>query len=138
MKIKLFFSARRKFFFQSTLKFENIKCFGLFLNQKLIATRFILCYRDILYDWYGTADDQGKKLYANDYMIERIFNWGLKNNFSIFDFGGAGNLKDNSGIREYKLKFGGELIEIGRIHFISKPVHYKLGKLGFSILKKLR
>ena len=69
--------------------------------------------------------------------IDRIIHWGLTNNFSKFDFGGAGNLKENRGIREYKLKFGGELIEIGRIHYISKPVHYNLGKLGFSILKNL-
>ena len=64
--------------------------------------------------------------YANKNMIER------------FDFMGAGKPNDGGyGVRDFKAKFGGELVEYGRFRYICNPFLYKIGILGVKILKRL-
>lgn len=40
--------------------------------------------------------------------------YGLKNHLKIFDFMGAGKPSEDYGVRDFKGKFGGELVEHGR------------------------
>ena len=48
---------------------------------------------------------------------------------------GAGKPDEGYGVREFKSKFGGELLEHGRFLYICKPSLYRLGKF---IVKKLK
>jgi len=41
-------------------------------------------------------------------------------------------------VREFKSKFGGELVEYGRYKKINKPLMYKIGLLGLKILQKIK
>ena len=53
-----------------------------------------------------------------------------------FDFMGAGKPDDGGyGVRDFKLKFGGELVEYGRYVFVSQPLMFSIGKLGVKLLK---
>ena len=125
-------------FFNSIKDYPSVKTFGVFYNNKMIACRIILTYVNSIYDWYAAASEEGKTFFANDYIVNEIFIWGQKKGFSHFDFGGAGTSNQNYGVRDYKLKFGGNLVEIGRVFYINKPISYRLGKIGFKILKLLR
>ena len=50
---------------------------------------------------------------------------------------GAGAPGDGGyGVRDFKAKFGGELVEYGRFKYVCNPVLYAIGKLGVAILKK--
>jgi serine/alanine adding enzyme len=125
-------------FFNSIKDYPSIKTFGVFYKEQMVACRIVLTYGNTIYDWYAAASDQGKTFFANDYIVHEIFNWGQKNGFSHFDFGGAGKSNQNYGVRDYKLKFGGNLVEIGRVLYINKPLLYKIGKIGFKTMKLLR
>jgi serine/alanine adding enzyme len=48
---------------------------------------------------------------------------------------GAGKPDEGYGVREFKSKFGGELVEHGRFLFVCNPRLYALGKY---IVKKLK
>jgi lipid II:glycine glycyltransferase (peptidoglycan interpeptide bridge formation enzyme) len=64
--------------------------------------------------------------------------WGHNNGYEKFDFGGAGKPDEEYGVRDYKLKFGGELVNWGRFQKVHKPFLMRVGKLGFKIWQKLR
>ncbi len=125
-------------FFNSIKDFPSIKTFGVYFKEKLVACRIVLTYLNSIYDWYASATDEGKAIFANDFIVHEVFNWGQKNGYRHFDFGGAGKSNQNYGVRDYKLKFGGNLVEIGRAVYINKPFKYEIGKIGFKTLKLLR
>ena len=51
---------------------------------------------------------------------------------------GAGKPNEDYGVREFKSKFGGELVEFGRFERINNHFLYLIGKTGLKILKKFK
>ena len=49
---------------------------------------------------------------------------------------GAGKPNEDYGVRDFKLQFGGELVEHGRYNNIFNPSLYKIGLLGIKIMAK--
>lgn len=64
--------------------------------------------------------------------------FGYKNGFQYFDFMGAGKPDESYGVREFKEKFGGELVEYGRFIKINNILLYRLGMLALNIMKRLK
>lgn len=130
----------KDFFYKTreVLSANNFKIFVVKIDNKIIGTRMVLCFNRLIYDWYAGASQSHLDKYPNDYLPWKIMEWGTKNNFSVFDFGGAGKPNVPYGVRDYKLKFGGELINPGRFIFIHKPLFYKLGILGLKLFKLIK
>lgn len=105
---------------------DCIKVFVADLDGMIIGTRMELCYKDLIYDWYAGADDNYKNYYPNDLLPYSILLWGSENGYGSFDFGGAGKPGVPYGVRDHKLKFGGELVEYGRFEKINRPLIYAL------------
>ena len=64
--------------------------------------------------------------------------YAANHGFPRFDFMGAGKPDDGGyGVRDFKLKFGGELVEHGRFVHVCHPLLFGLGKCAVKILKKL-
>lgn len=124
--ISLFINA-----FELLWKINHFVCFGAYLNGELIGVRFCLCYNSTIYDWYAGSQIKFNHYYPNEIIPWEIFSWGIKNNYRLFDFGGAGHPQKPYGVREYKLKFGGELINPGRYQIIHRPFLYHVSKAGF-------
>jgi lipid II:glycine glycyltransferase (peptidoglycan interpeptide bridge formation enzyme) len=61
--------------------------------------------------------------------------YAANHHFDKFDFMGAGKPDESYGVREFKSKFGGTLLEHGRFLYICNSGLYKLGKF---IVRKLR
>lgn len=117
-----------------------IKTFGAFKDNKLVGVRIELCYNNLIYDWYAGADDSFLEYRPNDVLLWNIFLWGKDNGFKYFDFGGAGKPNKPYGVRDYKLKFGGKLVNFGRFELVHKPIIYKFGIFAlknYKIIKKI-
>ena len=67
--------------------------------DELIATRMVLCYNSLIYDWYAGTSEKHIAQYPNDYLPWKIMEWGNINKFKIFDFGGAGKPERPYGVR---------------------------------------
>jgi lipid II:glycine glycyltransferase (peptidoglycan interpeptide bridge formation enzyme) len=65
-----------------------------------------------------------------------ILEWGVKNGYRVYDFGGAGKPGEEYGVRNFKAKFGGQLVCFGRNIYIHKPLQLKLSKLGYAIYRR--
>jgi lipid II:glycine glycyltransferase (peptidoglycan interpeptide bridge formation enzyme) len=108
------------------------------LRDEIIGFRFFLGYNGILYDWYAGSLPEHHDKYPNDILPWELMKWGITNGFNTFDFGGAGKPGVPYGVRDYKMKFGGELVNFGRYEKVNKPFTMVLAKLGFRIWKLLK
>jgi serine/alanine adding enzyme len=59
-----------------------------------------------------------------------------KNQIPVFDFMGAGRKDQDYGVREFKSRFGGELVEYGRYIKINNGVLYKIGEQAIKFIKR--
>ena len=126
-----------KMFFSSIIRnldpLGYIKIFGAYRDSKLIGVRLVFCYNKMIYDWYAGADDDFLEYRPNDILIWNILKWGGENGYEVFDFGGAGKPNIPYGVRDYKLKFGGQLVCFGRYQYVFKPIIMTFGRLAIKI-----
>ena len=92
-----------------------------------------------LYEMYACGEDGAQKtIFPSEVTTFAGLQFAAENGYPKFDMMGAGKPGDGGyGVRDFKLKFGGELLDLGRYEFICKPLLFNLGKLGVKILKKL-
>lgn len=117
---------------------NNIKFFAAYLDNKIIGCRVYLVYKDIIYDWYAAGDKAYAGYHPNDLLPWNAMLWAKENNFKVYDFAGAGKPDKEYLVRDYKLKFGGNLLSFGRYQHIHKPLLYKFGVLGLKVYKYIR
>lgn len=114
-----------------------MKCFVAELEGAYIGVRLELIYNHIIFDWYAGSKEGESNKYPNDYLIYHILKWSNDHNFQVFDFGGAGSPNRAYGVREHKLKFGGQLISPGRYIRINHRIFYALGEKVIMLVKKM-
>ncbi len=119
-------------------KNDNFKtlAFSLYYQENLIVTRIVYCYKKLIYGWYTASDEEYRNLRPTDLLPYLTMVWGAENGYHTFDFGGAGKPGVPYGVRDYKLSFGGDLIELGRYKKVFNPLLYKGIELGLKIIKK--
>lgn len=92
-----------------------------------------------LYEMFACGKDGVyKNIFPSELATFAGVQYAVENGYAIFDMMGAGKPDDGGyGVRDFKLKFGGDLVEYGRYKNICKPLLYKIGTIGIKILKKL-
>lgn len=92
-----------------------------------------------VYAWMACGDDANNRLLSPSVMANYAgICYSAEHGISRFDFMGAGKPDDGGyGVRDFKLKFGGELVEFGRNVYICNRLLFGIGKLGVKIMKKL-
>jgi hypothetical protein len=112
-----------------------LRLFVAEIDSKLIGFYAILCFKEKMYNWYvaSVGDDNDKR--PTDVLSWKIFLWGIDNGYSMFDFGGAGKPGKPYGVRDYKKKFGGETVNIGRYLCVHKKTLYSIIMFGYKMRK---
>lgn len=92
-----------------------------------------------VYAWAACGDDQKYRALSPSVMANYSgICHAAENGFPCFDFMGAGKPDDGGyGVRDFKLKFGGELVEHGRFLYVCSPALFTLGKIAVKIMKRL-
>ena len=85
---------------------------------------------------YGN-DTEYKSKYPSVMATWAAMDYAVNNGISRFDFMGAGKPGVAYGVRDFKSKFGGELVEYGRCICVCKPLLFAIGKFGVKMMKKL-
>ena len=134
-RINLPAPALELFLNASKIMNDNIKFYAAFVDGKIIGCRVYLIYKQMMYDWYAAVDREYTSLCPSDILPWNGMLWGKENNIKIYDFAGAGKPNKEYSVREYKLKFGGSLINLGRYQCIHKPLMYRLGIVGIKLYK---
>jgi serine/alanine adding enzyme len=103
-----------------------------------IATSVELIYKDTLYGWYGGVDREYSNLNPNEVLTWHVLRWGAENGYRVYDFGGAGKPDEKYGVRDFKSKFGGELVCFGRNTFVPNPALLRVSAAGYGLLRRLQ
>jgi lipid II:glycine glycyltransferase (peptidoglycan interpeptide bridge formation enzyme) len=133
---KVFFDE----FFQKTCK----QGFGQYLliksGEKIIGGIMSpLLPGKAIYEWYiAGLDKEYKEQYPSILATWAAIEYGANNHLGHFDFLGAGKPDQDYGVREFKSKFGGELVHFGRFEKIHNPLLMKVGETGLKIYKYLK
>jgi len=115
----------------------SLKLFIAWYENELIGFRMVLAFKDLLYDWYAAANDDFLDKYPNDILPWEIFCQGIEEGYEKFDFGGAGKPGVPYGVRDYKSKFGGDLVNFGRYTLIHLPAVYNIVMFLFKVRRKV-
>ena len=95
-----------------------------------------LVYKRVIYGWYGGMDRAFSNYIPNELLLWHIFRWGAENGYEVYDFGGAGKPDEDYPVRDFKAKFGGELVCYGRNTLIHAPMLMWLSERGYRLLRK--
>jgi predicted N-acyltransferase len=92
-----------------------------------------------LYEMYACGKDGvHKNIFPSELATFGGLQYAVEHGLPRFDMMGAGRPDDGGyGVRDFKLKFGGELVEFGRNICVCNRLLYGIGKLGIKVLKKL-
>ena len=92
-----------------------------------------------LYEMYACGEDGvHKTIFPSEVATYAGLQYAAENGYPKFDMMGAGKPDDGGyGVRDFKLKFGGELLELGRYRYVCKPILFQVGKWGVKIMKKI-
>ena len=90
-----------------------------------------------IYEWYVCGmDEEYREQYPSVVATHAAIEYAKQNDIPLFDFMGAGEPDIPYGVRDFKMEFGGELVEYGRFLCVRKPLLYRIGKMGVKWLKR--
>ncbi len=95
-----------------------------------------LVYKDVIYGWYGGMDRQYSNRIPNELLLWHLFRWGAENGFKVYDFGGAGRPDEKYGVRDFKSKFGGQLVCFGRNTYVHAPIFMQVVRRAYSVYRR--
>jgi len=117
---------------------SKLLIFCAYYNNEIIGCMLALSFKDTIYDFYAGSVMKFYNRYPNDLIPWEVFKWGKKNNYKVFDFGGAGKPNVPYGVRDYKKKFGGVFVNYGRYEKVHQQMMFKISKVGFKLRQKIK
>lgn len=106
------------------------------VDESPVAVSVDLLYKKTMYGWYGGLDRSYNSYLPNELLTWYLLKWGSTNGFHTYDFGGAGRPDEKYGVRDFKAKFGGELVFFGRNFCIHRPLLLEVSNLGYKIFRR--
>jgi serine/alanine adding enzyme len=106
------------------------------IDEDYAAGSVELIYKDKIYGWYGGMDRAYSDYIPNELLLWHIFRWGAENGYQVYDFGGAGKPDEEYGVRDFKAKFGGDLVCYGRNTYVHSPVLLQLSQWAYAAYRR--
>lgn len=121
-------------------KHNHLKVFNLTKNGDILISFMGFKYMDTLYGYYigHLDDDYLKSSKAIDLFYWELICWGSSNGLKRFDWMGAGKPDEDYGVRDFKLQYGGDLVNFGRYTKIHNPLLMNMAKVSFKIWRLLK
>ena len=110
------------------------------LNGKVIGgTVCVMQEGKCLYEWFACGEDGVyPHVFPSCYATYAGIQYAAEHGCARFDMMGAGSPDEAYGVRDFKAKFGGKEVEHGRFLCVTKPLLYKIGKIGVWLLKRFK
>jgi len=100
-----------------------------------VAVSVDLFYKDVVYGWYGGVSRAFGNQPVHEILMWHVLKWASLNGFRVYDFGGAGKPGEKYGVRDFKSKFGGELVDYGRNRWVHTRWRLWLSEKGYQLLR---
>lgn len=116
-------------FFESLVTSQTGKLLLLYTADKLIGGMVqVELPGKVVYDYYACALDEAYKEISPSVLLYGItMQQAINDGVKVFDTMGAGKPDIPYGVRDFKLRFGGTLVQEGRFLLLHRPFLYKMG-----------
>ena len=105
-------------------------------NQIIGGSVCVVLSGRIIYEWFVCGlDGQVKNVFPSTIATWAAIEYAATNGYACFDMMGAGKPDDGYGVRDFKSKFGGDLVENGRFLYQINPFLFKIGKIAVRIMR---
>lgn len=101
-----------------------------------IGVLTLLSYNGVLTYWYTGTLREYAAYRAGDLLVWHALELGSGCGLHTFDFGGGGRPDEVYGVRDFKAKFGGELVNYGRNTCVHAPLRLKLSTTGYQLVRR--
>lgn len=115
---------------------EMVKILLAKIDDKTIGALTLLIYKGVVIYWYTGALREYSSYRANDLLVWQALEWACEQGYHTFDFGGAGKPDEEYGVRDFKAKFGGCLVNYGRNIHIHAPLRLRASQTGYQLLRR--
>lgn len=124
--------------------FENLfhTAFSKFIlvryDNEIVGGTVLVYDEETVYEWFACGKDGiYKNVYPSTVATYHGIRFAADKGFKRFDMMGAGAPGDGGyGVRDFKAKFGGELVEYGRFRYVVNKPLFSLGKWAVKLMKK--
>ena len=106
-----------------------------YIGDTPAAVSVELLYKDVMYGWFGGMNRAYGRYMPNEMLMWHLLKWGSENCYRVYDFGGAGKPDEEYGVRDFKSKFGGELVCYGRNTYVHLPGVLWLSEQGYNFMR---
>ena len=113
------------------------KAFLAKVDDSVIGALTLLIYKDVIIYWYTGTLREFSSYRPSDFLVWHALEFGLENKYHTFDFGGGGKPDEEYGVRDFKAKFGGDLVSFGRNKIVHSPLKLQASKVGYELFRKI-
>ena len=106
------------------------------VDQRPIAAGVLLAFKEMVYAWYG-GSERLQGLAPFDCLTWSEICWAHKQGYACYDFGGAGFPDEPYGPRDFKAKFGGQLVNFGRYRKVHAPLRFRVARGAYAVGRHL-
>lgn len=96
-----------------------------------VAGTVVLCHGDTVFFWYA-GKRRADPVHAMEVSVLAMLEWAHIHNYRRFDFGGAGRPDQEYGVRDFKAKLGGELVNYGRYRKIYSRWKFSVAERAYQ------
>ena len=116
------------------------KVFAVRFEGHIVGGTVCVCGEDVVYEWFACGEDGvSKSVFPSTLATYAGIKYAAEHGYKRFDMMGAGAPGDGGyGVRDFKAKFGGKLVEYGRFKYIANPLLYRIGVFGVKLLKRMK
>jgi CelD/BcsL family acetyltransferase involved in cellulose biosynthesis len=124
--------------------FDELHAHGLvwftlaYVGDKPAACSVELLHGETVYGWYGGLDREYAAHTPNELLMWYILQRAMAAGYKQYDFGGAGKPNIPYSVRDWKAKFGGNLVCFGRNTCVHNPTVFRMGQAGYALYRRFR
>ena len=129
-----------KIFFVKAYETNFIKPLLVRYQGEIIGGGLYVIGNNCVYEWFICGKDgEINKVYPSTLGTYAGMCYAAEHKCERFDMMGAGSPNDGGyGVRDFKAKFGGELVEHGRFRYVCNKTLYNMGVLAVKGMKSIK
>jgi lipid II:glycine glycyltransferase (peptidoglycan interpeptide bridge formation enzyme) len=93
----------------------------------------LLFHKRVVTYWYTGTSREHATLRAGDLLVWKAIEIGRASGCRVLDLGGAGRPDEPYGVRDFKAKYGGVLVDHGRDVLTSASFRMRIATMGYAL-----
>ena len=106
------------------------------LRGQTIGVMMLLRFKGVVTYWYTGTLREFARLGAGDLLVAHAIESEHELGCRLLDLGGAGRPDEPYGVRDFKAKYGGLLVDFGRDIWVRSPARMRIATTGYESIRR--